>query len=93
MSRQAERVREIKRLREENEKIEKEVVRDNQKMTELSTEDKNLKGQIAYSAEDQVKWEKKIEEINIEFTKIVEESETIRKHLPQKQKALAEQKS
>ena len=41
-------------------------------MCELSAEDKNLKGQIAYNSEDQVKYEKKIDEINAQFSKIIE---------------------
>jgi hypothetical protein len=47
-----------------------------------------LKNQIAYNSEDQVKYEKKLDEIKAEFTKIINESEAIKKGLPDKQKQL-----
>lgn len=58
----------------------------------MSAEDKHIKGEIAYNSEDQVKYEKKVEEINADFGKIIEESDCIKKSLPQKQGLLGSQK-
>jgi chromosome segregation ATPase len=86
---QAERIREIKKNKAEQEEAQKQLERFQESCNKLQVEDKHLTQEIAYKSEDLVKFERKAQEADRELSRIITQCEEIRHKLPTSRDALA----
>ena len=82
LKKQGERIKEIKRLKLENENLHKKMQQIDEQLNKMNIEDQNLKQEAIFKSEDCIKYKKKIETLEQEFIAIVKESDEIVQNLP-----------